>query len=136
LSAATDFTDFVALAATAVLAATAGVAGLADEAAAAALTVSGLVLTADDPGGAEAVVFALTEAASALTALADALTAATGAFDAAFTGKGEAFASDFADVAAEAVVFGVDPCERGDEIFVAALAGFASFFEDAILIAP
>lgn len=153
-SAAPDFTAFWALAAVVaevakVALAALVVAGFLAEAAAVALTASdltisdlaisgltasGLALTAGDLGGGAVVVLALPTTA-ALAALAGPL-AATDVLDVAFSGAEEAFEAGFVDALVVTGVLGVDPCERGDEVFVADLADFASFFEDAILIAP
>ncbi len=67
----------------------------------------------------------------AFAALADPPAAAE-VFDGTFNGAAGAFEAGF--VVADDL--DVEPCERADEAFAPDLAEFASFFEDAILIAP
>lgn len=74
--------------------------------------------------------------AALLAAAVEAL-AATGGVDEAFAAEGEAFEVVLAEALAGAVVLAPDPRdERAEDVFVADIPDFASFFEDAILVAP
>jgi len=94
------------------------------------LAINGFSFTAGVLGGGAVVDLALL-ATAALTALADP-PADAAVFDDAFNDAAEAF-EDFFVVALD---LAVDACERDDEVLAADLVDFASFFEDAILIAP
>lgn len=96
----------------------------------AGLAINGFSFTAGVLGGGAVVDLALL-ATAALTALADP-PADAAVFDDAFNDAAEAF-EDFFVVALD---LAVDACERDDEVLAADLVDFASFFEDAILIAP
>jgi hypothetical protein len=84
-----------------------------------------------------AMLAALLGTLAALLAAAVEALAATGGVDEAFAAEGEAFEVVLAEALAGAVVLAPDPRdERAEDVFVADIPDFASFFEDAILVAP
>jgi len=140
LPSAAVISGLLALVAPGLLDRTTGVADFALVAAGGALVASGFNLPEEDVAEGSLAVAAATAVLAlppvAVLAPLASLLATAGAFDAAFAVAVEGFVVVFDEDLAPAVVLGVDPCERAREVFAADLLDFASFFEDAILIAP